>query len=218
MVVTRVTPTRRLGGRPDPRVEQTRQLVLTATLQLMAEHGSGTLTVERIAERSGVARSTIYRRWPDPARLYFEAFRRLRSQRLSDPSGDTPADIATQIRDTAARLNDPTYFSITVFLLAHAGRSEAYAQAHLELFQSDAARGALVFRMGIESGMIRGDVDVWDAANTMRAPLVYTRLAKHEPIDVVAALAAVPRLMDAFGTTRGRVASDAWQATERARL
>jgi AcrR family transcriptional regulator len=212
MAVTKLASTGRRRARPDPRVSQTRQLVLAATLELMAEHHSGALTVERIAERSGVARSTIYRRWPDPARLHFEAFRQLRSQRLSDPVGDTPADIAMQIRDNAARLNDPTYFSIIVFLLAHAGRSEAYAQAHLELFQSDAARGALVFRMGIESGMIRRDVDVWDAANAMRAPLVYTRLAKHEPIDVIAALGAVPRLMDAFGTPRGRAAAEAWQA------
>ena len=110
----------------------------------MAEHGSGAITVERIAERSGVARSTIYRRWPDLPRLYFEAFRQLRSHDVHEPTGDTPVDLANYLRDTAGHLNDPTYFSIVVFLLAHAAVSEQYAQLHLELFDLDTSRGARV--------------------------------------------------------------------------
>jgi len=143
--------------REDPRIEQTRQLVLAATLELMAEHGSAAITVERIAERSGVARSTIYRRWPDLPRLYFEAFRQLRSRATHELTGDLELDLANYIRDTAAHLNDPTYFSIVIFLMANAATSEHYARLHLELFDLASSRGAAVFRKGIERGMVLPD-------------------------------------------------------------
>jgi AcrR family transcriptional regulator len=197
------------GNRPrrvDPRIEHTRQLVLTATLELMAEHDSGPITVERIAERSEVARSTIYRRWPDLPHLYFEAFRQLRSQGASEPTGDTPADLATYIAETAARLNDTTYFSIILFLMANAGRSEQYAALHLELFAIGSSRGAAVFLAGIASGMIDPGVDVVEASDVVRVPLVFTRLAKHEPIDVEQAQRAVRVVMRRYGTARGLAA------------
>ena len=191
---TEVAKPRRVR-REDPRIEQTRQLVLAATLELMAEHGSAAITVERIAERSGVARSTIYRRWPDLPQLYFEAFRQLRSRATHEPTGDLELDLANYIRDTAAHLNDPTYFSIVIFLMANAATSEHYARLHLELFDLASSRGAAVFRTGIEHGMVLPDADVWEAADTVRAPLVYTRLAKHERIDIDVALKAVPRIV-----------------------
>jgi AcrR family transcriptional regulator len=193
-----VAPTR--APREDPRIEQTRQLVFAATLDLMAEHGSAAVTVERIAERSGVARSTIYRRWPDLPRLYFEAFRQLRNRDVHEPTGDLQVDLTNYISDTAAHLNDPAYFSIVVFLLANAAVSEHYARLHLELFDRATSRGAAVFRAGIEHGSVRPDVDVWEAADAVRAPLVYTRLAKHETIDVDAAITAVPSIIQAYGT------------------
>lgn len=190
----------RRARREDPRIEQTRQLVLAATLELMAEHGSAAITVERIAVRSGVARSTIYRRWPDLPRLYFEAFRQLRSRDAHPPTGELAVDLANYIRDTAAHLNDPTYFSIVVFLLANAAVSEYYATLYRELFNVGSSRGAEVFRVGIEHGMVRPGTDVWEAADSVRAPLVYTRLAKQEPIDVDVALLAVPTVIRTYGT------------------
>ena len=188
--------------RTDPRIEQTRQLVFAATLELLAEHGAGPISVERIAERSGVARSTIYRRWPDLPRLYFEAARQMRSRGLSEPTGDLPRDLANYVRDTATHLNDPTYFSIIVFLLANAGRSERYAELHLELFHLGASHGAALFQAGIDAGTVRADVDVLAAADAVRAPLVYRRLARHERIDVAAAQRAVPAIIRRYGTPK----------------
>ena len=132
--------------REDPRIEQTASWSSRATLALMAEHGSAAITVERIAERSGVARSTIYRRWPDLPRLYFEAFRQLRSRARTSSPVTSSLDLANYIRDTAAHLNDPTYFSIVIFLMANAAASEHYARLHLELFDLASSRGAAVFR------------------------------------------------------------------------
>ncbi len=58
----------------DPRVARTHAVVLEAAASLLAEDGFERVTIDAIAERSGVARSTIYRNWPDRATMLVEAF------------------------------------------------------------------------------------------------------------------------------------------------
>lgn len=45
----------------DPRVERSRQVILTAVRELITEHGVAGVTVDAIVARSRVARSTLYR-------------------------------------------------------------------------------------------------------------------------------------------------------------
>ena len=49
---------------------RSRQTILDATRELLAHDGDvGALTVEAVAARSGVAKTTIYRRWRDKWQL-----------------------------------------------------------------------------------------------------------------------------------------------------
>ena len=85
--------------RVDPRLAQTQRLVKEATLDLIAEIGFEGTTVELIAERSGVSRTTIYRHWPDPSRLLLEAFDPTTPDRQPPAlTGDFAVDIDRYIR------------------------------------------------------------------------------------------------------------------------
>src|SRR4029450_13783209 len=53
----------------DPRVERSRRVILEATLGELGEVGYGTLTIEAVAARAGVGKSTIYRHWPGKLEL-----------------------------------------------------------------------------------------------------------------------------------------------------
>ena len=55
----------------DPRIERTRTAVLDAASDLLAEAGVVGFNVDAVARRSGVARTTIYRHWPDANELLF---------------------------------------------------------------------------------------------------------------------------------------------------
>jgi AcrR family transcriptional regulator len=48
-------------SRPDPRVERSRRAVLETTFELLYESGVGGFSVDEVARRSGVAKTTIYR-------------------------------------------------------------------------------------------------------------------------------------------------------------
>ncbi|MBN2623081.1 MAG: helix-turn-helix transcriptional regulator, partial [Acidimicrobiales bacterium] len=51
----------------DPRIERSREQILAAAIDLLREVGYGGLTIEAVAARSGVAKSTIYRHWSSKA-------------------------------------------------------------------------------------------------------------------------------------------------------
>ncbi|MCA2216677.1 TetR/AcrR family transcriptional regulator [Jidongwangia harbinensis] len=60
-------------ARPGGRTARTRDAVLAATLAEMSEHGYGGLSVEAVAERAGVHKTTVYRRWATKASLVVDA-------------------------------------------------------------------------------------------------------------------------------------------------
>ncbi|MDO8105643.1 TetR/AcrR family transcriptional regulator [Isoptericola sp. b441] len=60
--------------RTDPRVVRSRAAVLAAATQLLATDGVAGTTIEAVAARSGVAKTTIYRHWPDQRALVRDAF------------------------------------------------------------------------------------------------------------------------------------------------
>jgi AcrR family transcriptional regulator len=51
------------GGRGRPRLESTDQRIVEAALALLRSKGPGAVNIETVAARSGVARTTIYRRY-----------------------------------------------------------------------------------------------------------------------------------------------------------
>ena len=57
--------TRRPGGRS----ARVRSAVLAATLEVLVETGYDGMTVDAVAARAGVHKTTVYRRWPTKAAL-----------------------------------------------------------------------------------------------------------------------------------------------------
>jgi AcrR family transcriptional regulator len=49
------------------------QAILTATTEMLTEVGYGALTIEGIAARAGVGKTTVYRWWPTKGALVIEA-------------------------------------------------------------------------------------------------------------------------------------------------
>ena len=98
--------------RVDPRVRRTRELIVRAFDELVAEKGHTRLTVQEIAERATINRATFYDHFADQYELFdhaiSEAFREELRQRLPDPSGLTGENLKALILaacDYLARLN-----------------------------------------------------------------------------------------------------------------
>ena len=83
--------TGRADKRVDPRVKRTRELIIRAFNELVAEKGHTGLTVQEIAERATINRATFYAHFNDQYELFdhviSEAFREELRRRLPDSSG-----------------------------------------------------------------------------------------------------------------------------------
>ena len=98
--------------REDPRVKRTRELIVRAFDELVAEKGHTGLTVQEIAERATINRATFYDHFADQYELFDHAISKAFSeelrQRLPDPSGLTEENLKVLILaacDYLARLN-----------------------------------------------------------------------------------------------------------------
>ncbi len=70
-----------------PRSQEADRAILTATVELLAERGLAAMSIEEVATRAGVGKTTIYRRWPSKGLLALDAF--VASFREEQPLPDT---------------------------------------------------------------------------------------------------------------------------------
>jgi AcrR family transcriptional regulator len=100
--------------KPDParRSERSRQAILQAARDLIAEAGYDRLSIEAIAARAGVGKQTIYRWWRSKGAVVFDAFLALSQgpdgMALPD-TGDIEADLKSVMRATVAEFADPAF-------------------------------------------------------------------------------------------------------------
>src|SRR5215472_13761641 len=83
------TPGGAAGAAPRgrPRSQEADRAILTATVELLAERGLAAMSIEEVAARAGVGKTTIYRRWPSKGLLALDAF--VASFREEQPMPDT---------------------------------------------------------------------------------------------------------------------------------
>src|SRR5262245_19385637 len=87
-----------------PRSVEAHKAILDATLELLVEVGFSGLTVEGVAQRAGVGKATIYRRWPSKLPLVVEAFSQLPALEEVD-SGNLVEDLTAMLRSYLPLVN-----------------------------------------------------------------------------------------------------------------
>ncbi len=168
----------------DPRVERTRAAVLGATRDLLVEIGVERTCIELVAERSGVARSTIYRHWDNKPQLVMDALEALRSPDAPAPVGDAESDLRALIRDFGAALRAPTS-NILGDLQAAAGRDPELARVHRDFIRRKRARALGVIERLQDEGRLDPALDVSYLGEVASGPLVYRRFSLGDPMTEV---------------------------------
>ncbi len=113
------------SGRVDPRPAQTRDLVLQADRMIIAADGQAAVTPTRLVEYSGVARSTIYRYWPDAASVIADAIEQENELLPFQPTGDVETDLRDFLSHLVELLESPT----AAIIVAQADVAEREEQA-----------------------------------------------------------------------------------------
>jgi AcrR family transcriptional regulator len=168
----------------DPRVERSRMVILTAAVEELAEVGYGGVTIESIAARAGVGKSTIYRHWRDKLALIAEAFETFHEQLVPD-LGELPARaaIALLLRHVCEVVMDST-FSRCIPALIEGAERDPRVRAFHHRYSADRRQAIIdLIARGIQAGEIPRAVDPELATATLLGAIFYRRLMTSEPFD-----------------------------------
>lgn len=170
--------------RTDPRVVRSRRAVLDAALGELAERGYGAFAIDGVAARAGVARSTIYRLWPDRTALIADAIDELNRQPAPQPSGDETSRerIATLVRHLATAMRSSPVAACLPALIDGAERDPTLRRLHHGY--NDRRRAALVTAIAdaVVAGEARSGTDPELAAAALAGAVMYRRLMTARPL------------------------------------
>lgn len=164
----------RAPGRPrDSRADAA---ILEAALELLAEVGPTGLSVEEVAARAGVGKSTIYRRWPTKDDLVVASLGAL-TLRLPEPAlGESARDsLVSFVRAWWHQYGDTHNGMVFQRVLAHAkSNPRLFASFYDEVIEPRRELFRAALGRGIESGELRADADIELLITLVIGTSVYT--------------------------------------------
>ena len=157
-----------------PRSERRHNAILQAAIDLVLEHGFRAVSVESIAAKAGVAKTTIYRRWPNKAAVVMDAFMLRFSPGTQFPKAKKVTDSVRLQMRTMARAFTSKDGAVVKALLAEAQFDVELATAFRERWTLPRRKMALaVFQKAISQGELRADIDLEATIDLLYAPMYY---------------------------------------------
>jgi AcrR family transcriptional regulator len=181
---------------------ETETRILDATRELLVEHGVQGLTVEGVAAHSGVAKTTIYRRYRSKHELALAVLLHMVSEVVTVPDlGDTRAELIAFVNGAVKVLGSTLMGRVMQGLVSDLATDPALASAFRE--QIVAARLAEVRRLvdnGVERGELRPGIDYELIHDLLFGPVYYRLLLSGAPLDPNLAERIVDSLMPWLST------------------
>lgn len=163
--------------RQNPRTSRVRQVILDAAVELLLDRGAGEVTANRVAEVTGVARTTIYRHWPEPSDLLLDVIDILVAPHYSSPStGDLHADLVTALTNLRIRLTTRKVRPVFAALVDRASRDEAFVAAQRRFMQGLVQPMVDVLETAQTEGLLPDEVDCDTAAAILTGPIFHQHL------------------------------------------
>lgn len=167
----------------DPRIERTRAVVLETAIQIVAERGFAGASIDSISQRSGVARSTIYRHWPSRMELLLEAV----GSRIGDIEslavGDFRGDLVAVSMHLAHMLASELIGSVAASIIFESRQDPALDELRERLVTERMRDVERIVHEAIARGELRDDADSYAIATDLAAPIFMRSLILRAPID-----------------------------------
>jgi AcrR family transcriptional regulator len=185
-----------------PRPRRSQDVVLQATLDVIAEQGVMGTSVDTVAARSGVSKATIYRHWGSRARLIFAAISSLQPDTLEPDTGSLRDDLRALLRHLVAYFDTPTVARVFPSFLDAAVRDPELAALRQETLRLGRASFERAVQRGIDRGELPAAIDVHLVVDLARAPIIYRRVVAQVPVPVGEIDPIVDAVLAAFAPDR----------------
>ena len=170
--------------RRDPRATRTEEAILEATRELLIEVGVRGLTIEGVAARAGVAKTTVYRRWKSKEELALAVlFEMVKIVDVAD-LGNIRDELIAFVNFAVRILGKTLMGRVMQGLVSDFASNEELGTAFRE--QVISKRLAEVHRLiqrGVERGELRPDVDPVLVQELLVGPVYYRHLLSGRKLD-----------------------------------
>ncbi|MFI9259163.1 TetR/AcrR family transcriptional regulator C-terminal ligand-binding domain-containing protein [Streptomyces sioyaensis] len=180
-----MTPAHHAPGetRPGGRTARTREAVLTAVLEELGESGFGGLTMERVAQRSGIHLATVYRRWRCIEGLICELLTEIGSDVPLPDSGSLAGDLRALARSIAALYGEGRVRRLIEAVVSAAARDPQVASVLRTFFDERLALAGRMVQRAVDRGELPADTDPVQVMSALGAPFYYRILIARRPVD-----------------------------------
>ena len=158
--------------------------VRAATLDLLAEVGRAGTTVEAVAAASGVAKTTIYRRWSGRDDLILGALAVLFETDAEPTLTDDPrSDLTALLGQLREQWADPRFRRLMRRLSSDGSEApQDYQRFRSQLIAQRRGLLLAVLRRCVDAGYIRDDIDLRWAADLLVAPVIVAAMTHRDDV------------------------------------
>ena len=168
--------------RPGGRTARTRAAVLDATLAELVDRGYEGMSVETVAGRAGVHKTTVYRRWGSKERLVAEALETAAESRIGAPeTGYVEGDLRVLARAIQATLSGREGVAAVHALVSGARVSPEVGRIARRFWATRMAQVGPIVERAVERGQLRRGTRTAEVIEHLAAPLYYRLLVRGEP-------------------------------------
>jgi AcrR family transcriptional regulator len=172
---------RRAPGRP--RSEATDAALLEAAVDELIERGFIAASMESVAARAGVAKTTLYRRWPNMHELALAAMQTFEQTEDEPPAGSVRDQLLWLVDGMRRKWGDPRYSAMMRRVAADGTtQPELYRRTRDRLIGRHVRAMNAVIRRGVDEGIIRDDVEVEWVRQLLVSPIMAATLTLKDRI------------------------------------
>lgn len=172
--------TRRLGR---PRSAGVDEALLDATLQLAGEVGINGMSMDDLAQRAGVSKATIYRRWPSKEALVLDALASaIRPFDLVD-TGSVRGDLEVYLAELGRRMQTGRSSDVLPDLISASARDVALRESLDEWVRHRRQPLTIILGRAIQRGELAAATDLDTIIDALIGAFMYRRLLSHAPLD-----------------------------------
>lgn len=166
-----------------PKSESARLKALSAAGDIIIERGVERMTIEEVASRSGVAKTTIYRRWPERAALIVDTVQSMFEHVCTPDTGSFRGDLESYFEAMSKTDLNGRVGRLMPSLLAGATRDEELSSA-LDTINSSRERPVrTIMRRAIERGELADELNIDVIMGMLIGPLLFRKLVQQLPSD-----------------------------------
>ncbi len=157
-----------------PRSAEADRAILAATLELIAQDGIQGMSLEGVAARAGVGKTTIYRRWANRDALILDALRQIKAPVTTFDTGNFRTDITQFLLSLRTLLQDQLMQRVTMRLLSEVASKPEWSKAFFrDALQANFAGLAGMIERARARGELRADADTLLVIEILGGPVFY---------------------------------------------